>query len=423
MSRVSRTGLIGLVLATTALAIPAIAQVDPAQPEMMLAEGLTSLVEVRQSGGFDPFTLSLIDDAVRAVRGDSTELHRVTLRMLRVTRGDELVQEAPGGFGYPMLTMAIDPDTPVVPVGLRTTLARGEAVMGEITARLRGAVVGDVIDLESLDGTVVPIRVGAIVPDEELRWSEILIGASVIPGLEIDRPYSVMAWGTNGAPLAAAIRIWTSDPAVRVLDGLGESTTDPVLPMAVVKERFGEFAVAPAGGDAVEVDRAWRDTWIVTVDFPIVGVTRCHRMVVPYIRAALDEVERSGLAEELDRADFQIAGGCYNPRFNRGADPGYSLSRHSWGIAVDFNPSTNPYGDEPTLSLEVVEIFKRWGFSWGGGWSVPDGMHFEWFSLPLVYAAACSDLTAVQSPMETVEDGEADDLALWMLLPTSGTCQ
>jgi hypothetical protein len=417
-----------VVLALTMLAIPAVAEVDrnladPAQPDLLLGDALTSVVEVRQAGGFDPFTLSLIDDAVRAVRGESTELHRVTLRMLRVTRGEEIVQEAPGGLGYPMLTMAIDPATPVVPVSLRATLARGDAAMGEITARLRGAVVGDVIDLESLDGTVVPIRIGAIVPDEELRWSEILIGASVIPGLEIDRPYSVMAWGTNGAPLAAAIRIWTSDPAVRILDGLGETPTDPVLPMAVVKERFGEFAIAPAGGDSVEVDRAWRDAWIVTVDFPIVGVTRCHRMVVPYIRAALDEIERLGLAGELDRTDFQIAGGCYNPRFNRGADPGYSLSRHSWGIAVDFNPSTNPYGGEPTLSLEVVEIFKRWGFSWGGGWSVPDGMHFEWFSLPLVYAAACSDLTAVQGSPEAVEGVEAADLASWMLLPAAGTCQ
>lgn len=433
MSRVPKTACIGLVLTLTALAVPAFAQVDsnqiessvadPARPDLLLGDGLTSMVEVRQSGGFDPFTLSLIDDAVRAVRGASTDLHRVTLRMHRVSRGDEIVQEAPGGLGYPMLTMAMDPSTPVVPVGLGTTLARGEAVMGEITAQIRGAAVGDVIDLESLDGTVVPIRIGAIVPDRELRWSEILIGDSVIPGLEIDRPYSVVAWGTNGPLLAAAIRIWTSDPAVRVLDGMGESATDPVLPMALVKARFGEFAVAPAGGDSVDVDRAWREAWIVTVDFPIVGVTRCHRMVVPYIRAALDEVERSGLAEELDRTDFQIAGGCYNPRFNRGGDPGYSLSRHSWGIAVDFNPSTNQYGDQPTLSLEIVEIFRRWGFSWGGGWSVPDGMHFEWYSLPLVYAAACSDLTAVLGSAESVAGSDAGDLASWMLLPASGTCQ
>ena len=425
MSRVGRTGSIVLGLALTVLAVPAAAGVardvaDPSQSDMLAGDALTSVVEVRQSGGFDPVTLSLIDDAVRAVRGESTELHRLTLRMLRVTRGDAVVQEAPGGLGYPMLTMAIDPATPVVPVSLRATLARGEAAMGEITAGLRGAAVGDVIHLEALDGRVVPIRIGVIVPDAELRWSEIWIGASVIPGLEIDRPYSVMAWGTNGAPLKAAIRIWTSDPAVRVIDGLGDTATDPVLPMAVVKDRFGEFAVAPGGGDSVEIDRAWRDAWIVTVDFPIVGVTRCHRMVVPYIRAALDEVERSGLAGELDPNDFQLAGGCFNPRFNRGADPGYSLSRHSWGIAVDFNPSSNPYGQEPTLAPGVVEIFKRWGFSWGGGWSVPDGMHFEWYSLPLVYAPACSQLTAVQG---SIADAETVGRASWALHPVSGTCQ
>jgi hypothetical protein len=387
----------------TTLAGSAIAQVGP----------LLTVVEVRQSGGFDPSTLSLIDDAVRAVRGESTEIHRITLRMLRVMRGDQIVQEAPDGFGYPMLTMAIDPATPVVPIELRPTLFRGEAVMGDVTAQLRGAEVGDVIDLESLDGGVVPVRIGAIVPDEDISWSEVQIGASFVTGLEFDRPYAVVAWGTNHIPLAAAIRIWTSDPKVLVLDGLEDPATDPVLPMALVKQRFGEFAIASAEGDSVQVEPDWRNTWIVNVDFPIVGETRCHRMVVPYVRAALGEIERAGLASELDRADFQLAGGCYNPRFNRGADPGYSLSRHSWGIAVDFNPTTNPYGGEPTLPLKVVDIFRRWGFSWGGTWTVPDGMHFEWFSLPLVYATTCSDLTVVP--------GQA--AMPWTLLRAEAACQ
>jgi len=402
----------------TVLAVPAVAQiesplVEPILAERLLVKPLPTMVEVRQSGGFDVSTLSLIDDAVRAVRGESTEVHRVTLRMLRVTRGDQLVQEAPGGFGYPMLTMAMDPATPVVPVDLQATLTQGEVVMGEITAHLRGAEVGDVIDLESLDGPVVSVRIGAIVPDRQLRWSEILIGAGLVPGLDFDRPYAVVAWGSDGVPLSSAIRIWTSDPGVRVLDGLGDPAMDPVLAVAVVKERFGEFAVAPAGGDSLQVDPEWRDAWIVTVDLPIVGETRCHRMVVPYLRAALGEVVSSGLAADLDRADFQTAGGCYNPRLNRGADPGYSLSRHSWGIAVDLNPTTNPYEGKPAMPLEIVEIFRRWGFSWGGTWTVPDGMHFEWLSLPPVYAASCSDFTIVP-----------DRLALtWTLMSGGGTCQ
>ena len=96
MGRTSRSGLVGLLMAGCGRHLrPATA--DPSRADV-LAEPLTSMVEVRQSGGFDPFTLSLIDDAVRAVRGESTELHRVTLRMLRVTRGDEVIQEAPAGF-------------------------------------------------------------------------------------------------------------------------------------------------------------------------------------------------------------------------------------------------------------------------------------------------------------------------------------
>jgi D-alanyl-D-alanine carboxypeptidase-like protein len=394
-----------------------------AQSDLLLGGTITSVVEVRQAGGFDASTLSLVDDAVRAVRADSTVLHRVTLRMLRITRDEEVVQEAPRGFGYPMLTMSLDPDTRIVPDGLRGPLSSGDAVMGEITARIRGAKVGDVIHLEAPDGRVVPVRLGAIVPDQDLRWSEIVIGTSFVPGLEIDRPYAVVAWGTARAPLAAAIRIWTTHPGVRVLDGSEPPATDLVLPIALVKEQFGEFAVAPAEGDSVQVDREWRDTWIVTVDFPIVGETRCHRMVVPYIRAALVEVESSGLAPALDRADFQVAGGCFNPRFNRGADPGYSLSRHSWGIAIDFNPTTNQYGDHPTLSPEIVNIFRRWGFSWGGAWSVPDGMHFEWFSQPSNYPVACSGLTAIPRELGTPGEGDPGGSSSWMLLPAAGSCQ
>ena len=191
MSRAGTPLVSGLLVILATLGSPAGAMADPNLADPNLAEALASLVEVRQSGGFDSSTLSLIDDAVRAVRGESTQLHRVTLRMLRVTRGAEVVQQAPAGFGFPMLTIAIDPGTPAAPVDLRSILIRGEAAMGEVTARLRGAQVGDVLDLESLTGEVVQVRIGAIVPDADLRWSEILIGHSHVPGLEFDRPYAV----------------------------------------------------------------------------------------------------------------------------------------------------------------------------------------------------------------------------------------
>ena len=34
-------------------------------------------------------------------------------------------------------------------------------------------------------------------------------------------------------------------------------------------------------------------------------------------------------------------------------------------------------GTQGDMHPQVVEIFKEWGFAWGGDWSYPDPMHFE----------------------------------------------
>jgi hypothetical protein len=297
---------------------------------------------------------------------------------------------------------------------LRAVLANGEAVLGEMTAGLRGTRVGDQLALEAVTGEVIPITVGAIAPDSELRWSEVLVGLDSAATLGIDRPFEIVIWGNSLARVQAALRLALPEPAIGISGPawIDRSNGDPVLPIAMVKERFGEFALQPAEADSVAVTDDWFDTWIVDVEFPIVGLTRCHRMVSPYVRAALLEIERAGLAPELDVADFQLAGGCFNARFNRGADPGYSLSRHSWGIAIDLNPTTNQYGAEPTMPAEIVEIFRRWGFSWGGSWRVPDGMHFEWSHLPDVYPANCSELTMIETPPANS----------WLLAPAGSGC-
>jgi hypothetical protein len=30
------------------------------------------------------------------------------------------------------------------------------------------------------------------------------------------------------------------------------------------------------------------------------------------------------------------------------------------------------------MNCDVVRIFRKHGFAWGGNWRTPDGMHFEW---------------------------------------------
>jgi len=66
------------------------------------------------------------------------------------------------------------------------------------------------------------------------------------------------------------------------------------------------------------------------------------------------------------------------------------LSPHSWGISIDLNPRYGAYwrgtkkrGKEvealrEKYPQEIVDIFERHGFIWGGKWSHFDLMHFEY---------------------------------------------
>lgn len=97
---------------------------------------------------------------------------------------------------------------------------------------------------------------------------------------------------------------------------------------------------------------------------------RCHELMVDPFTAAFEEVYRRGLWDLI--TDF---GGCHQYRRARGLG---KLSTHSWGISVDLNVRDNPLGAEPKMDPRLVAIFEDVGFLWGGRWSRPDGMHFQW---------------------------------------------
>lgn len=69
-------------------------------------------------------------------------------------------------------------------------------------------------------------------------------------------------------------------------------------------------------------------------------------------------------------------GGCYNCREQRGRT--VKSSTHSWGIGIDLNTLQNPLGRKPKMPAEITAIFKEHGFVWGGTWSRPDGMHYQY---------------------------------------------
>lgn len=369
-------------------------------------------IEVRQSGGMTVDTIARVKGSAALSGAAVTEVDRVTLRLFAVKRGEAVLQAPPDGFGYPLLVSTIDHYSPLLANEIADVLSAGQVVIGTLAASLRGAQVGDVLSLESPTGATVDLPIGAIVPDEAIHWSELLIDRTVGDQLGIDRPFALFLWGGDLARVEEALAASQLDPSVRVAGPNAEAMSDPVLPIAVVKQRFGEFAMRSAGGDEVEVDPTWKAANIVTVDLPPLGLFECHRLLVPYVRGVVDDLSRLELLDQVDASDFQLAGGCFNARLNRGADPGFSVSRHSWGIAIDINPSTNAFGAAPTLPASVVEVFQRWGFSWGGTWVVPDGMHFEWRQLPSEYTTACADLAL--APLYAG--------GLWYLRPASSVC-
>ena len=90
------------------------------------------------------------------------------------------------------------------------------------------------------------------------------------------------------------------------------------------------------------------------------------------------------------------SGGSYVPRCIAGTT---RLSVHSFGIAIDINPQYGGYwryglpagmSEEQTrqkkiplvyknrIPLEIVKVFEKHGFIWGGNWYHFDGMHFEY---------------------------------------------
>ena len=132
------------------------------------------------------------------------------------------------------------------------------------------------------------------------------------------------------------------------------------------------FTINPDG--TINQDRKWVNAHLATERMPIIGSVRCHKVMLPQLRAALEEIQASGLAHLLKR---EQAGRCYQPRFVERDPVNHALSKHAWGLAIDLNVYDNPEGSKPKMDPRIVSIFEKWGFRWGGRWTKPDGMHFE----------------------------------------------
>jgi hypothetical protein len=153
-----------------------------------------------------------------------------------------------------------------------------------------------------------------------------------------------------------------------------------VLTGGSVAQAVGSFTYTVNSDGSVNPDPRWVREYIRTEQVPILGAVRCNKAMLPQLRAALQDVVKLGLASKIHPDEY---GGCYVPRYI-GHDPSQGLSFHTWGTAIDLNVPGNQRGTAGTIDRNVVAIFRKWGFNWGGTWRYTDPMHFEMAQLVAV---------------------------------------
>ena len=104
----------------------------------------------------------------------------------------------------------------------------------------------------------------------------------------------------------------------------------------------------------------------------------CNKAMKDPLKKAFACIKERKLTQFLHSYD-----GCYCYRNKVRRNPKPELSNHAYGTAIDINANTNGYGRTPQMNPRVVRCFKENGFTWGGDWRVPDGMHFQLKNSPM----------------------------------------
>lgn len=409
MSVRRRTGAVAL--ATAFVVLSTTLTTDAAVPVVTVNEGAVALrpattieapydaVSVYMTGAI---TSAVSDAALAAAEeaGVPASIGRgFTALMRSVRRGATVVQQSSGaGWGFPMAVTALPFEAvgPVMGRDVAAVLAAGKVVMGSTTASLRGARVGDVIDLVSVAGGTASFTIGRIGTDEEVGGTEIVMSIAAADRLGAGIPTRVIMYGQmDRARLNAALARHglVGNSKVRLRRSWDPPDPDGQLGLARTKAIMGEFDFNYAGLSAsgwTAMNPTWKATYIPTRDtFPTGIRATCNIAMKDDLRAALSEVATTlpglvGAYTGIDVNNTNSYGGCSAGavRFARITQALGSVSRHSWGQPIDMSTTANCQGCAPKMDCRIVQIFRKHGFAWGGNFLTPDGMHFEWVGEP-----------------------------------------
>ena len=119
-------------------------------------------------------------------------------------------------------------------------------------------------------------------------------------------------------------------------------------------------------------------SWLPKASGGFVQITTVNS-IADKTRAVSEQLDR--LPPEINKYAFPSAGtfNCRNVK-----DTG-NRSAHAWGAAIDINTKFADYwlwakngGYRNRIPFDIVDIFERHGFIWGGKWGHFDTMHFEY---------------------------------------------
>jgi hypothetical protein len=210
-------------------------------------------------------------------------------------------------------------------------------------------------------------QVDAVVNDSWVKTLGMRKGNALLVSTGIRTPLSIRSPIQRIVGHSASVQ--RLDVAARL--GLDPKAVQIGFLVGSAAQAVGSYSYTVVGGGRIAPQQAWVDSHISTQAMPIIGPMTCNTQMFPQLRAALEEIQADGLASALHPQQY---GGCFVPRFIAGTT---TLSNHAFGLAFDVNVPENQRGTVGRINREVVAIFEKWGFTWGGIWHYTDPMHFE----------------------------------------------
>ena len=332
------------------------------------------VITISQSGSLFYSVTNQIIESVKNLESNVTFIGRANVGLESITAPNEEIKVSTlENFLYSVSVKTIDSTVTNMFYDADTAdvINSGMLVVSSLTSERYQLEVGDIVNFVGLNNEKIALEVGKIIKDSTLGWFEIVVNKEVGYKLGIFRNIQAIIWDSKVSEnFFIELHKNIEYRKVKFTYKKPSPNKNWVLPNALVKEMFGDFQIKERDGVWITTEPEWREENIQNKRMPILGNTRCHRLMWEPLEGALNQILEEGLEGYLSIEEWRSSGGCYAPRRISRFDAGGSISRHAWGIAIDINTKS---GYPP----RIVEIFNSWGFAWGGTWTSPDEMHFE----------------------------------------------